>query len=184
MFRISGFQDFVHRPLFWRTRHFGHCVCFCPQMKGGRLLFCWPDPVSESCVYLNIGRWTATIPSSIHHRQKFLEAIVTDLNNALPGNNYVNTAQQATIEDDVFSIGPTDAPIDCLDSDHVICVYCRSKSVLWTYDESRELQGHSELELGVEKSTRGTVKASRVIWRLYVYHSAVVFRMCVLVGFL
>jgi hypothetical protein len=26
----------------------------------------------------------------------------------------------------VFSVDPTDSPIDWLDSDHVICVYCRS----------------------------------------------------------
>jgi hypothetical protein len=35
----------------------------------------------------------------------------------------------ATIEEAVFSVDPTDAPIDWLDSDPVICVYCRSMSV-------------------------------------------------------
>jgi hypothetical protein len=33
----------------------------------------------------------------------------------------------------VFSVDPTDAPIDWLDSDHVICVYCRSMSVPQLY---------------------------------------------------
>jgi hypothetical protein len=51
--------------------------------------------------------------------------IVTDLINALPGN----TVQHATIEEAVFSVDPTDAPIYWLDSDHVIYVYCRSMSV-------------------------------------------------------
>jgi hypothetical protein len=44
----------------------------------------------------------------------------------LPDNSSVNTAQHATIEEAVFSVNPTDAPIDWLDSDHAICVYCRS----------------------------------------------------------
>jgi hypothetical protein len=55
--------------------------------------------------------------------------IVTDLINALPGNSSVNAAQHATIEEAVFSVDPTDAPIDWLDSDHVIRVCCRSVSV-------------------------------------------------------
>jgi hypothetical protein len=64
---------------------------------------------------------------------------VTDLINALPGNSFVNTVQHATIEEAVFSVDPTDAPIDWLDSDHVICVYYRSMSVPRLYNESREL---------------------------------------------
>jgi hypothetical protein len=59
----------------------------------------------------------------------FCVEIVTDLINTLPGNSSVNTVQQATIEEAVVSVVPTDAPIDRLDSDHVICVYCRSMSV-------------------------------------------------------
>jgi hypothetical protein len=55
--------------------------------------------------------------------------IVMDLINALPGNSSVNTVQQTTIEEAAFSVVPTDAPIDWLDSDHVICVYSRSMSV-------------------------------------------------------
>jgi hypothetical protein len=58
---------------------------------------------------------------------------VTDLINELPGNSSVNTVQHATIEEAVLSLDPTDAPIDWLDSDHVICVYCRSMSVPWLY---------------------------------------------------
>jgi hypothetical protein len=62
--------------------------------------------------------------------------IITDLINALPGNRSVNTVQHATIEEPVFSVDPTDAPIDWLDSDHVICVYCSSMSVPRLYNES------------------------------------------------
>jgi hypothetical protein len=55
--------------------------------------------------------------------------IVTDLINALPGNCPVNMAQHATIEEAVFSVYLTNASIDWLDSNHVICVYRRSMSV-------------------------------------------------------
>jgi hypothetical protein len=79
------------------------------------------------------------------------EINVTDLINALPGNRCVNMVQHATIEEAVFSVYPTDAPIHRLDSDHVICVYCRSLSVPQLYNESRELEVQRELELGVQK---------------------------------
>jgi hypothetical protein len=59
--------------------------------------------------------------------------IVTDLINALPGNSSVNTVQHATIEEAVFSVDPTEAPIDRINSDHVIYIYCRSMSVLRLY---------------------------------------------------
>jgi hypothetical protein len=55
-----------------------------------------------------------------------LRKIVTDLINALPGNISVNTVQHATIEEAVFSLDQTEAPID---SDHMIRVYCRSMFV-------------------------------------------------------
>jgi hypothetical protein len=42
--------------------------------------------------------------------------------NALPGNTSVKTVQQAKMEEAVFSVDPTDAPIDWLDSDHVMCL--------------------------------------------------------------
>jgi hypothetical protein len=57
---------------------------------------------------------------------------VTDLINALPGNSSVNKVQYAKIEA-VFSVDLTDAPIDWLDSDHVISVHCRCMSVLRLY---------------------------------------------------
>jgi hypothetical protein len=59
--------------------------------------------------------------------------------NALPGNSFVNTAQHATIEEAVFSVHLTDVPIDWLDNDNVICVYCRSMSVPRLYNKTREL---------------------------------------------
>jgi hypothetical protein len=50
--------------------------------------------------------------------------IATDLINAFPGNSSVNTNR--TIQEAVFSIYPTDASTDWLDSVHVICVSCDS----------------------------------------------------------
>jgi hypothetical protein len=32
---ISGFLDFIHRPVFEGTRRFGNWICFRPQVKGG-----------------------------------------------------------------------------------------------------------------------------------------------------
>jgi hypothetical protein len=66
--------------------------------------------------------------------------IVTDLINTLPGNSSVNTVQHATIEEAVFSVDSTDAPINWLDRDHVICVYYRSMPVPRLHNESRELK--------------------------------------------
>jgi hypothetical protein len=65
--------------------------------------------------------------------------IVTDLVNVLPGNSSLNMVQHATIEEAVCSVDLNDAPVDWLDSDHVICVYCRSRSVPRLYNESRQL---------------------------------------------
>jgi hypothetical protein len=48
--------------------------------------------------------------------------IVTDPIIALPGNSSVNAVQGATIEEAAFSAIPTIMPIDCLDSDYVICI--------------------------------------------------------------
>jgi hypothetical protein len=61
------------------------------------------------------------------------ENILTDLISALRGNSCVNTVQHTTIEEAVFSVDTTDAPIDWLDRDHMISVYCRSMSVPWLY---------------------------------------------------
>jgi hypothetical protein len=58
--------------------------------------------------------------------------------NSLPGNSSVNTVEHAPIEEAGFPVDPTDVPIDWLDGDHVIYVYCRSMSVPRLYNESRE----------------------------------------------
>jgi hypothetical protein len=42
----------------------------------------------------------------------------------VPDNSSVNTVQQATIDEAVFSVDLTNAPIDWLDSVYVICVSC------------------------------------------------------------
>jgi hypothetical protein len=68
------------------------------------------------------------IPLLVEEEEPF-QNIVTDLINSLLGNRSLNTVQHATIEEGVFSVDPTDAPIDWLESGHVICVYCRSLSV-------------------------------------------------------
>jgi hypothetical protein len=59
----------------------------------------------------------------------YLYNTVTDLINTLPGNSSVNTVQHEAIEEAVFSVESADAPIGWLDSDRVICVYCRYMSV-------------------------------------------------------
>jgi hypothetical protein len=41
--------------------------------------------------------------------------------------------KHATTEEAAFSVDPTVVPIDWLDSDHMICVYCRSVSILGLY---------------------------------------------------
>jgi hypothetical protein len=56
-----------------------------------------------------------------------------DLIDVLPGNSSVNTVQHSAIEEAVFSVDPTNTPIDWLDSDHMIYVYCRSMSVPQLY---------------------------------------------------
>jgi hypothetical protein len=71
---------------------------------------------------------------------------VTDFINALPGNSSVNTVQRATIEEAVFSVDPTDAPIDWLDGDHVIYVYCRSMSVPWLYKSDNPFKAVTSYE--------------------------------------
>jgi hypothetical protein len=75
--------------------------------------------VKIAAVTIDIG--TGHLPNKVY-------SVATDLINALPGNSSVNKVQHATIEEAVFSVDPTDAPIDRLYSDHVIRVYCRSMS--------------------------------------------------------
>jgi hypothetical protein len=55
--------------------------------------------------------------------------IVTDLMNAMPGNSSVKMVQYATIKEAELSVDMTDAPIEWLVNDHVICICCRSMSV-------------------------------------------------------
>jgi hypothetical protein len=86
----------------------------------------------EECVGLYVVRFVYAHDFSIN-------ISLTDLNNALPGNTSVNKVQHATMKEAVFSVDPTDAPVDWLDSDHVICVYCKSMSVPRPHSESREL---------------------------------------------
>jgi hypothetical protein len=43
-------------------------------------------------------------------------------NERVAGNNSINTIQHAAIEEAVFSVDPSDAPIDWLDSGHVMCL--------------------------------------------------------------
>jgi hypothetical protein len=62
-------------------------------------------------------------------RRKWEDNILTDLINVSTSNTSVNTVQQETIEEALSSVNPTDVPIDWLNNDHVICVYCRSMSV-------------------------------------------------------
>jgi hypothetical protein len=73
---------------------------------------------------------TPVNPVSLHG--KFTAALAVDvcytvtyLINMLPGNRSVNTVQHETTEEAVFYVDPTDVSIDLLDSNHVICVYCR-----------------------------------------------------------
>jgi hypothetical protein len=60
---------------------------------------------------------------------KFRFNIVMDLIKALLRISSVNMVQHTTKEEAVFSVEPNDAPIDWMDSDHVIYVSCRSMSV-------------------------------------------------------
>jgi rhodanese-related sulfurtransferase len=76
--------------------------------------------------YLRFSSEVFTGSISVNFMCGLMVDTVTDLVKALPDNSSVNTAQHATIEEAVFSVDLTDVPIDWLDSDHVICVYCRS----------------------------------------------------------
>jgi hypothetical protein len=69
---------------------------------------------------------------SLHKAPCFKFHNETDLINALPVNRSVNEVQPTT-EEAVFTVDLTDAAIDWVHSDHMICVYCRSMSVPWLY---------------------------------------------------
>jgi hypothetical protein len=65
---------------------------------------------------------TSSSETSVQTYPLYIFNIITDLINTLPGNSSVNKVQHATIEEAVFSVDPTDAPIDWLDNDHVMCL--------------------------------------------------------------
>jgi hypothetical protein len=96
----------------------------------GNVLWCleYDQLSSNILVKSRVFRVVRQYSSSINHPM-FRKNIVMDLINALPGNSTVNTVQHATTEEAVFSVNPTYMPVDWLDSDHVICVYCGSMSV-------------------------------------------------------
>jgi hypothetical protein len=55
----------------------------------------------------------------------------------------------------VFSIDPTDASVDWLDNDHVICVYCGSISVPRLHkEESKRVESSYELRVIVAAEER------------------------------
>jgi hypothetical protein len=60
-------------------------------------------------------------------------AMIKCKNTGEDGNHAIEVG--TTTEEAVFSIDPTEAPIDWLDSDHVICVYCRFMSVPQLYKQ-------------------------------------------------
>jgi hypothetical protein len=63
-----------------------------------------------------------------------------ELFSALPDNSSVNMVKHATIEEAVLSVDPTDAPIYWLDSDHMICVFCRSMSIPRLYSKGDRIR--------------------------------------------
>jgi hypothetical protein len=83
--------------------------------------------------------------------------------NALPGNSSINTAQHVTVDEAVFSVDPTDAPKDWLDSDHVICVSCDACPFRGYISKSQE--GSEQLRVVVaaeahEKVSRSTEESA------------------------
>jgi hypothetical protein len=111
----------------------------------------------------------ATLPCLLFIASYSFPRYCNGLDQRLARKQLCKQVQHATVEEAVFSVVPTDAPIDWLDSDHVICVYYKSMSVPRLY----KILG--ELKLGVQKSTRGQpVKIQHMIWRLYVCYSTVI----------
>jgi hypothetical protein len=101
----------------------------------------------------------ATETSGTSFINKITYIKVTDLINVLPGNSSVNTAQHSTIEDAVFPVDPTDAPIDWLDSDHVICVHCRAMSVPRLYKYSDRIRsGQLRVAVATEAGEQASSK--------------------------
>jgi hypothetical protein len=54
---ISGFLDFIHRPVFEGTRRFGNWICFHPQVKGGNKTPTQLGPLERA----NLKYWTTAI---------------------------------------------------------------------------------------------------------------------------
>jgi hypothetical protein len=73
----------------------------------------------------------------------------------MPSNSFVNTIQHAKIEEAVFSVDPTEAPIDWLDNDHVRCASCDSCPIRGYITRAVSCKYREKLELGVQKSTIG-----------------------------
>jgi hypothetical protein len=73
----------------------------------------------------------------------------------LQGNSSVNMIQH---EEAVFSVHPNDAPIDWLDSNHVICVYCRSMSIPWLYKSNRIRSGKLQVVIVAAEARRQASK--------------------------
>jgi hypothetical protein len=54
---ISGFLDFIHRPVFEGTRRFGNRICFRPQVKRGKKT---PSQLGTSD-RANLNHWTTAV---------------------------------------------------------------------------------------------------------------------------
>jgi hypothetical protein len=83
------------------------------------------DPLGIEC------RVCITILLLLSEGAEMYHDILKDLINALPGS--VNMAKHATIGEAAFSVDPTNVPVDWLVSGHVICVNCRSMSIMRLY---------------------------------------------------
>jgi hypothetical protein len=150
-------------------------ICYCRSQ-----MFELCDIVKGSVSYLFVMILLCILVTRQQH-------IVMDLINALPGNSSVNAVQYTTIEEAVFSVDPTDAPIDWLDSDHVLCAYCRCisfprlckqewQNLFKAFTNRRSGRSTRQKQAGgVLKSTRSQpVKIWHVIWRPHVCYGTVV----------
>jgi hypothetical protein len=69
-------------------------------------------------------------------------------------NSSVNTVYQATIEEALFSVDLNGAPIVSLDSNYVICVYCRFMSVPRLYISKSDRICSRQLQVVVAAEAR------------------------------
>jgi hypothetical protein len=166
--KIMFFLGFSRLWYFWKWCYFACYFEALLRLHGPNSINIWYNHATGACycciiclllyfivlthlLMLILGSWIRTVvPHLMQHSHSpdsnSAQSIsvsyihnVTDLVNALPGNSSINTVQHATTEKAVFSVDLTDAPTDWLDSNHVICVYCRFMSVPRLYNESREL---------------------------------------------